>query len=139
MGNFYMENILNIDTAFLLSNNKLGGGKNMKGDAYKLAPPSTPEQWQAYHNMRRKILWENRGRFGVYVENHPDEFLPDNHPMLLFLRDEPIGVVRIDIVKEENRAIMRRVAIKESEQRKGHGRKLVELAEQFARDKGSGS
>ncbi|MFQ6043812.1 MAG: LamG-like jellyroll fold domain-containing protein, partial [Candidatus Poribacteria bacterium] len=96
----------------------LGGGKNMKDGVYKLAPPSTPEEWQTYHDMRRKILWENRRRFGGYDENHPDEFLPDNHPMLLFFRGNPVGVVRIDIVRDENRAIMRRVAIKELEQRK---------------------
>ena len=72
----------------------------------------------------------------MYDENHPDKFLRDNHPMLLFFWGNPVGVVRIDIVRDENRAIMRRVAIKESEQRKGHGRKLVELVEQFARDEG---
>ena len=34
-----------------------------------------------YHAIRL-ALFENRGRFGVYNENHPDEFEKDNHPLI---------------------------------------------------------
>ena len=44
----------------------------MKGDAYKLARPSTPEQWQGYHDMRRKILWENKGTTLMIVSASAD-------------------------------------------------------------------
>ena len=108
----------------------------MTDQFYKLSPVATPEEWKTYHNIRRKILWENRGKFGEYQENHPDEFFPQNHPMLLYYKGTPIGVVRIDLEPEEGHATMRRVAILEDQQRTGHGRKLVELVEQFAVENG---
>jgi len=108
----------------------------MTNQDYKLSPVATPDEWKAYHDIRRKILWENRGKFGVYQENHPDEFHPQNHPMLLCCKGTPVGVVRIDLNPEKGHAIMRRVAIVEDQQRLGHGRKLVELVEQFALENG---
>jgi GNAT superfamily N-acetyltransferase len=48
-----------------------------------------------------------------------------------------VGVVRIDIAGDV--AFLRRVAIDERWQRKGHGRTLVELAEAFAGDAGAWS
>ncbi len=99
---------------------------------YNLSSVATPEEWKTYHDIRRKILWENRGKLGEYQENHPDEFHPQNHPMLLHYKGTPIGVVRIDLDPERGRAFMRKVAIVDDQQRMGHGRKLVELVEQFA-------
>ena len=101
---------------------------------HELRTPSSTEEWQAYHSIRRKLLFENRGRFGVYDENHPDEQSKGNHPLLLLLDGEAIGVIRIDI--NGNQAIFRRVAIREDLQRAGHGRALLTLAESFAQEKG---
>src|SRR5262245_66330679 len=100
----------------------------------ELRTPSSTEEWQAYHSIRRKVLFENRGRFGVYDENHPDEHRKGNHPLLLLLDGEAIGVIRIDINGDQ--AIFRRVAIREDLQRAGHGRVLLTLAESFAQEKG---
>jgi N-acetylglutamate synthase-like GNAT family acetyltransferase len=99
---------------------------------HKLSRPSTPDEWNAYHSIRRKVLFENRGRFGVYQEDHPDEFKENHNPLLLFFDDEAIGTVRIDLAPERKMAILRLVAIKEDFQRKGHGEKLLALAEEFA-------
>jgi N-acetylglutamate synthase-like GNAT family acetyltransferase len=103
----------------------------MNRDADILVPVETPERWRAYHDMRRRILWEARGK-SDYQEDHPDEHKPCNHPMLLLSRGEPIGVVRIDLDQRNGQATMRRVAIAESEQRRGHGRTLIRLVEDFA-------
>ena len=108
----------------------------MNSDMHKLIPVDTPEQWRTYDDMRRRILWESRGQFGVYQENHPDERKPGNHPMLLLSEGDAIGVVRIDIDRDAAEATMRRVAITEAEQRRGHGRALVQLVEEFAASKG---
>jgi GNAT superfamily N-acetyltransferase len=78
--------------------------------------------------------WEARGKFGVYDDQHPDEHKIGNFPKLLMFNDSPIGVIRIDIA--EPVGWFRRVAIKESNQRQGHGSKLMRLAEQFAREHG---
>jgi hypothetical protein len=41
---------------------------------HHLRRPSSDDEWSAYHMIRRKVLFENRGSFGVYNENHPDNF-----------------------------------------------------------------
>lgn len=106
----------------------------MTGEQHNLKSPETREEWDQYHAIRRRVLWERRGKYGVYDENHPDEDKPGHHAFLLMHRDDPVGVIRIDI--EGERAIFRRVAVKEALQRAGHGRVLLALAEEFAREKG---
>lgn len=101
---------------------------------YELITPSSPVEWAAYHDIRRKVLFENRGRFGVYDTNHPDEHLSGNYPLILLLNGETIGVIRVDI--KDRQAMFRRVAIREDVQRKGHGKALLTLAESFAQTKG---
>ena len=106
----------------------------MDTEDYELDSPQSLEQWQQYHDIRRRVLWEARGRFGVYDETHPDEHKPGNFPMLFRYRSNAIGVIRIDI--EEKLAIFRQVAIREDWQRHGHGTQLMRLAERFAQGHG---
>ena len=98
---------------------------------HELISPRDAAMWAAYHDIRRRVLFEARGRFGVYVENHPDEVRLDFHPKVLLWRGTPIGVVRIDLTGSV--AIFRRVAIREDLQRQGHGRAMFRLGEDFAR------
>lgn len=101
---------------------------------HELITPTSGVEWRAYHDIRRQVLFEARGQFGVYEEDRPDERAPGNHPKLLLYRGEPVGVVRIDV--DGVTAICRRVAIRSDVQRLGHGRTLLALAEQFAREAG---
>jgi ribosomal protein S18 acetylase RimI-like enzyme len=100
---------------------------------YELRIVTAAEEWEAYHELRRKVLWEARGR-GDYDRSHPDEKRPGHFPHLLIHRGDAVGVVRIDV--EGTEAILRRVAIGPEVQRRGHGRRLLALAEDFARAKG---
>jgi GNAT superfamily N-acetyltransferase len=102
--------------------------------AHSLKSPSTTEEWHAYHSIRRRVLWEARGRFGVYDDTHPDEHKAGHFPKLLIFEGAPIGVIRIDIAKSIS--WFRRVAIIESLQRRGHGSQLIKLAEEFVRRRG---
>jgi hypothetical protein len=43
------------------------------------------------------VLFEKRGRFGVYNENHPEEFESSNHPLILTHKGVATGVIRVDI------------------------------------------
>jgi hypothetical protein len=52
---------------------------------YELRAPSSTVEWEAYHGIRRKVLFENRGRIGVYDKNHPDESREGNYPLILLL------------------------------------------------------
>jgi len=107
----------------------------MKDDSdHILRPPRNDDEWLAYHAIRRTVLFENRGQVDVYVENHPDEFKPDNHPLVLVQCGVILGVIRVDV--NVRVAWFRRVAIRQDKQRSGHGRTLLQLAEVFASRKG---
>jgi GNAT superfamily N-acetyltransferase len=101
--------------------------------AYRLRAPVGDEEWRTYHTIRRRVLFESRGLFGIYDENHPDTFVPDNHPLLLFHRGEAIGAIRVDV--DDQLAIFRQIAVREDIQRRGHGRVMLSLAEGFAQEK----
>ena len=49
----------------------------------QLRAPESNADWEAYHRIRETVLWEARGRFGVYDRGHPDEHVAGNHPLLL--------------------------------------------------------
>lgn len=101
---------------------------------HELRPPVTVEEWQAFHTIRRKVLFENRGKFEVYNDNHPDDFKAGHHPFVLVHKEVVIGVIRVDV--EGAVAWFRRIAIREDVQRAGHGRVLLRLAEAFAKTAG---
>ena len=103
-------------------------------EGHELVTPTDPAEWHAYHEIRRRVLFEARGQFGVYDESRPDEKAPGHHPKLLLYRGDPVGVVRIDI--DATTAICRRVAVRSDVQRLGHGRVLLMLAQRFAQESG---
>ena len=96
-----------------------------------LVEPRSDADWSAYHDIRRRMLFERRGEHGVYDANRPDERSPGHHPKLLVRASDYLGVVRIDVAGAT--AYLRRVAIDEPHQRQGLGRTLLALAEAFAR------
>lgn len=100
----------------------------------KLVSPNTDAEWSAYHDIRRRVLFEDRGRFGVYDEQHPDEYATGNHPKIAKIGEQAIGVIRIDIAADA--AHFRRVAIDTPFQRQGYGTQMLLLAEKFVRDNG---
>ena len=121
----------------------MDGGATLRGvfgswSGNQLSPRMMPElrhvatdaDWAAYHAIRRRVLFELRGIAG-YDENHPDDRRSGHHPFLLWDAGTPIGTIRVDIDREC--AIFRRVAIREDLQRRGHGRQLLQAAEDFAR------
>jgi len=101
-----------------------------------LRSPANKEEWEAYHDIRRKILFENRGLVNVYDENRPDEFKEGNYPLILVSDNRVIGVLRVDV--EGRAAFFRRVAIVEDLQRQGYGKRMLAQAERFAVEKGCG-
>jgi GNAT superfamily N-acetyltransferase len=96
-----------------------------------LIAPQSDADWAAYHDIRRRILFENRGEHGVYDANRPDERAPGHFPRVLVRASAYVGVVRVDVAG--GTAYLRRVAIDEPYQRQGLGRTLLALAEELAR------
>ena len=84
---------------------------------HTLRAPANDDEWRALHDIRRKVLFENRGKFGTYIENHPDDFKAGHHPLVLLYKAVVIGVVRVEIVGTT--AWFRRVAIRDDLQRMG--------------------
>jgi GNAT superfamily N-acetyltransferase len=99
--------------------------------SYELAEVQSADDWKAYHFIRRKVLWEAKGR-RHYNENHPDEHLNTNHPLLLKLHERPIGPVRLDEIGHCS-GVVRLVSIAPDVQRSGHGRALSLLTENYAK------
>ena len=99
-----------------------------------LRPPQNPREWQAYHDIRRHVLFELRGLGSTYDPNHPDEHHPHHHPLVLWTDDVAVAVVRVDV--ENDVAVFRRVAVRPALQRHGLGRQLLEQAAQFAHQQG---
>ena len=108
----------------------------MMSTEHELRAPVNDEEWRALHDIRRKVLFENRGKFDTYIENHPDDFKAGHYPLVLVYKNAVIGVVRVEI--NETVAWLRRVAIGEALQRQGYGRVLLQLAEAFAKSQGCG-
>ena len=104
----------------------------MADHAYSLVFVVSPEHWAAYHDLRRKVLYEDRGEFSKYDSNHPDDRKPQNHPVILTCDGEPVAAMRIDIVATSTFAIMRTVAVTTNHQRCGYGRIMLSLAEEYA-------
>jgi N-acetylglutamate synthase-like GNAT family acetyltransferase len=94
---------------------------------------SSPQQWRAFHDIRRTVLFEKRGRFfsGAYDENHPDDRLAENHALLLTEEGKARGALRLDF-SDGLCAIVRTVAIETSQQRRGLGRSMMSLVEAYA-------
>lgn len=103
---------------------------------YTLIEVAEPDEWAAYHMIRRQELFEARGRHGIYDPDRADERLPGMHPYLLKASGRPLGTTRLDI-RDDGTCIFRLVAITASEQGKGHGRVLGGMVEDMARAHGA--
>jgi N-acetylglutamate synthase-like GNAT family acetyltransferase len=102
---------------------------------YELRSVTTPADWASYHRIRRTVLFEVRGRFGVYDSNHPDDRYHEHHPLVLAFRGEIVGAVRLDCAGSGS-GIVRQVAIDVPAQGAGHGRMMLSLLEQRALNMG---
>lgn len=98
--------------------------------AVNVVPVTTHEHWQAYHDIRRTVLFEARGLIG-YDADHPDDRMPGHTPLLLIHGRTPIGAARLDLM-EDGAARVRTVAIKSEHQGNGYGRILMSCLEKIA-------
>jgi GNAT superfamily N-acetyltransferase len=98
---------------------------------YRLSRPASPEEWAAYHEIRRRVAFEA----GEAMDDDPDEYAQGHFPLLLKRGVCPIGTIRVDSLNNGD-AALRLVAIDPACQGEGHGRVLLREAEGFARDIG---
>lgn len=105
---------------------------NMAGGKYELRQVVDACDWASYHRIRRTVLFEARGRFGVYEENHPDERSDANRPLLLLFQGIPVCAVRLDRMSDGS-GIVRLMAVEQSVQRRGHGSAAISLSSSWPR------
>jgi N-acetylglutamate synthase-like GNAT family acetyltransferase len=98
---------------------------------HELVEVTSGSDWGDYHLLRRQVLWEARGKSG-YDENHVDDRMPTNHPLLLKFDGRSIGTTRLDNLGNGKGAV-RLVTVAADVQRQGHGRVLSALVETYAR------
>ena len=101
-------------------------------ERYTLRPARSPQEWSAYHAIRRDAIFAALLPGQAYDEHDPDEFERGHRPHVLVRDGEVIGTVRIDLIGD-TQAGLRLIAIRRDLQRQGHGRVLLQLAEQAAR------
>jgi N-acetylglutamate synthase-like GNAT family acetyltransferase len=104
--------------------------------AYRLLHPTTADQWSEYHRIRREVLFEDRGRVGVYDETHPHETAPDHHACLLLHEGNAVATARLDHDRATQRGILRLVAVDRGARGRGHGRELLRRVEHLAEQLG---
>jgi GNAT superfamily N-acetyltransferase len=109
---------------------------NVADEGYQLRKPDTDSAWEAFHRIRRSVLFEPRGRGDIYDPTHPDDRAADHYPLLLWHDDVPVGVIRLDYLVDDS-VVTRLVAIDAPLQRRGHGRVMLLLAEAWARESGA--
>jgi GNAT superfamily N-acetyltransferase len=99
---------------------------------YALRCVRSPQEWAAYHAIRRQAIFAALLPGQAYDETDPDEVAPGNFPHVLLHDGEIVGVVRIDLIGS-SRARLRLLGIRSDLQRQGHGRVLLRLAQDAAR------
>jgi ribosomal protein S18 acetylase RimI-like enzyme len=92
---------------------------------YELKPVIAPGDWEAWHEIRERVLWLARGD-DSYDRNHSSLASQHHFPYLLVTDGDPVGAIAVEM--EGSVAWLRRVAIREDAQRRGHGRAMVERA-----------
>jgi hypothetical protein len=83
-------------------------------ERYALRPARSPQEWAAYHAIRRDAIFAALLPGQPYDEQDADEFVPDHCPHVLLRDDEVVGVVRIDLIGKKQ-AGLRLVAISNGE------------------------
>jgi GNAT superfamily N-acetyltransferase len=99
--------------------------------SYSLRPVRTPQEWIAYHTIRRDSIFAPLLPGQAYDERDPDEFKPGNLPHVLVRDGEIVGTVRIDLI-DATQAGLRLIGIRNDLQRQGLGAVLLRLAEESA-------
>lgn len=102
---------------------------------YELVDVRQPEDWAAFHAIRRVELFEAKGRFGVYNDAHPDDYADFARPFLLKHRGQALGTARLDLFDAKTAAV-RLVAITAAAQGRGHGRVMEQMIADRARSFG---
>ncbi len=103
------------------------GSSTANATTYALRRPGNQAEWDAYHTIRRAVMFEEDE-----ADDDSETENGDVYPLLLLCAGRPVGTIQIDNLNGED-AAFRLVAIDPAEQGQGHGRAVLREAEAFAR------
>jgi len=103
--------------------------------SYALVRVEDPADWVSFHAIRRVELFEAKGRFGIYDDQHPYDYADFAQPFLLKRDGRALGTTRLDLFGN-GRAAIRLVAVTKDEQGRGHGRVMERMVSERARVQG---
>jgi len=108
-------------------------------EGYRLRSPNTKAEWDAYHKIRIAEIHNKYCPELVYNYADPEEKLKTNFGFVFvdtsLPKNEILGVIRVDLLNSHE-AAFRWVAITHELQRKGLGRRMLEVAERFVENQG---
>ena len=124
-----------VRSAFYTGNRRRHDAMTDTSARHALRPVRSPQDWSAYHAIRRDAIFAVLLPDQAYDEHDRDEFQPGHLPHVLLCDGEVIGTVRIDLI-DGTQAGLRLIGIRPDRQRRGHGAALLRLAEQAIRARG---
>lgn len=102
---------------------------------FTMARALTPHEWQRYHAIRAKILFEPQGL--IYDKNHSTIDNPHHYHMVLRKGREIIGAVQIEFLPEsKDVSLLRTFAIDQPAQGKGYGAYMLKFVEKWLKSLG---
>jgi predicted N-acetyltransferase YhbS len=106
----------------------------MENNMIKITSPKTREEFKAYYDLRYKVL---REPWGMQRGTEKDDFEPisDHYMAVDEKTGEIVGAVKL-FEKEPGLGWFSHLSVKESWQRKGVGKLLLEFVEEKAKEKG---
>jgi ribosomal protein S18 acetylase RimI-like enzyme len=110
-------------------------GRPVRPHSFELLPPRSSQDWDRYHDIRRRCLFEKYHGKGTqyyceYDADYPDEWTPGHQPLVFLRGREVTGTIRIDF-KPAGRAVFRLIAIDTPRQGQGLGNIMLEMAEDY--------
>jgi GNAT superfamily N-acetyltransferase len=108
----------------------------MENSAYELMNPTSRGQWQTYHRIRREVMFEASGFARTYDEDEESTLPPGAQALLLFHDGRAVATLRLNLLSERSMEISL-LAVAQPDQRRGHGRTLLDMAEGKAREAGA--
>ncbi len=108
----------------------------MQHEGFCMHTPRNKSDWDAYHGIRIEQIHKRYCPELIYDPNDPEEKDVSNFPLVFRKegQDQIIGTIRIDLLAK-NEASFRWIAIDVPFIRKGFGSKMLQIAEQFVRER----
>ncbi len=108
---------------------------------FELRPPESETEWNSYHSIRERVLWDNRvsSAFGAYNKDHPQQYADDYSALVMLRNGTLIGTLGLQDMGDHGMGAeieVRGVAIDPACQALGYGSIMLMMGENAAQQSG---